>query len=80
MNNKLMRQKNTMAYNEPPFPIGLKKPKIELPPEKMRNRFGRMVYGHKTAGAIEVMTKECWDNNKKYFGLNFFRKLTFFKL
>jgi hypothetical protein len=54
-------------YNEPPFPIGFKKPSLNLPPEKMRNRCGRMVYGHKTAGAIEVMTKECWDSNKKYF-------------
>lgn len=62
-----MRQKNIMGYKEPPFPIGSKKPKIDLPPEKLRNRFGRMVYGHKTAGAIEVMTKECWDSNKKYF-------------
>ena len=56
-----------MEYKEPPFPIGVKKTKVCLPAEKMRNRFGRMVYGHKTAGAIEVMTKECWDNNKKYF-------------
>jgi hypothetical protein len=52
---------------EPPFPIGFKKLHIVLPADKMRNRYGRMVYGHKTAGAIEVMTKECWDNNKKYF-------------
>ena len=59
-----------MAYKEPPFPIGLKKKIEDLPPEKKRNRFGRMVYGHKTAGAIEIMTKECWDNNKKYFEPN----------
>jgi hypothetical protein len=52
---------------EPLFPIGLKKSIVKLPAEKMRNRYGRMVYGHKTAGAIEVMTKECWDANKKYF-------------
>lgn len=62
-----MRLANTMVYKEPPFPIGLKKPVITLPPEKQKNRFGRMVYGHKTAGAIEVMTKECWESNKKYF-------------
>ena len=57
----------TQVKNTPPFPIGLRKPKINLPPEKQRNRFGRMVYGHKTSGAIEIMTKECWDSNKKYF-------------
>jgi len=56
-----------MVFKEPPFPIGFKKPKENLPPEKLRNRFGRMVYGHKTAGAIEIMTKENWENNKKYF-------------
>jgi len=42
-----------MAFKEPPFPIGYKKPLINLSPEKMRNRFGRMVYGHKTAGALK---------------------------
>jgi len=56
-----------MMHKTPPFPIGFKKQIIKLPPEKTRNRFGRMVYGHKTAGAIEIMTKECWDSNKKYF-------------
>lgn len=55
---------------EPLYPVGFKKPACNLPAEKLRNRFGRMVYGHKTAGAIEVMTKECWDNNKKYFVAN----------
>jgi hypothetical protein len=53
----------------PPFPVGLKTQMkvIYDNPEKNRNRYGRMVYGHKTAGAIEIMTKDCWDNNKKYF-------------
>lgn len=57
----------TEVRSSPPFPIGMKKTKVILPAEKQRNRYGRMVYGHKTAGAIEVMTKECWDSNKKYF-------------
>jgi hypothetical protein len=56
-----------MRYQDPPFPIGKKKPVVTLTPEQKRNRYGRMVYGHKTAGAIEIMTKECWDSNKKYF-------------
>jgi len=55
------------AIKLPAFPIGHKKPQLQLPADKLRNRFGRMVYGHKTAGAIEVMTKACWDANKKYF-------------
>ena len=59
----------TETIKQPAFPIGYKKPQsqLQLPADKLRNRFGRMVYGHKTAGAIEVMTKECWDANKKYF-------------
>lgn len=57
----------TQVKSEPAFPIGTRKPAADLPAEKQRNRYGRMVYGHKTAGAIEVMTKECWDSNKKYF-------------
>ena len=28
---------------------------------------GRMVYGHKTAGSIEIMSAQSWDANKKYF-------------
>jgi len=55
---------------QPAYPIGFKKPQLQLPADKLRNRFGRMVYGHKTAGAIEVMTKACWDANKKYFEPN----------
>jgi hypothetical protein len=61
---------NMGMIKEPPFPIGFKKPIVNLPAEKMRNRFGRMVYGHKTAGAIEITTKACWDSNKKYFEPN----------
>ena len=61
---------NTIMFKEPLYPVGFKKPVCNLPAEKLRNRFGRMVYGHKTAGAIEVMTKECWDSNKKYFVAN----------
>lgn len=51
---------------QPPFPIGFKKPIVNLPIEKQRNRFGRMVYGHKTAGEICVMTKEQFSNFKSY--------------
>ena len=28
---------------------------------------GRMVYGHKTAGSIEILSAESWEANKKYF-------------
>ena len=28
---------------------------------------GRMVYGHKTAGTIEILSAESWEANKKYF-------------
>lgn len=59
-----------MIKNDPPFPIGLKKISINLPAEKMRNRFGRLCFDHKTGGTIEIMTKECWNNNKKYFEPN----------
>lgn len=53
----------------PPFPVGLKTQMkvIYNDPEKNRNRFGRVVYEGKVGGAIEIMTKDCWDNNKKYF-------------
>lgn len=50
----------------PPFPIGLRKPKEICDPTKQRNRFGRMVYGHKTAGEICVMTKEQFADFKSY--------------
>jgi len=52
---------------EPPFPIGFKKPIVNLPAEKMRNRFGRMVYEGKVGGAIEIHTAQSWKENKKYF-------------
>ena len=60
----------TEIIKQPKFPVGFKKPMVHLTPEQQRNRFGRMVYGHKTAGAIEIMTKACWDSNKKYFEPN----------
>lgn len=28
---------------------------------------GRMVYGHKTAGEIEILSAASWQENKKYF-------------
>jgi hypothetical protein len=28
---------------------------------------GRMVYGHKTAGEIEILSATSWNENKKYF-------------
>ena len=31
---------------------------------------GRMVYGHKTAGEIEIMTAKTFNSNKKYFTPN----------
>jgi len=52
---------------EPPFPIGYKKTVVSVDPTKQRNRYGRLCFDHKTGGTIEVMTKECWDKNKKYF-------------
>ena len=51
----------------PLFPIGIKKTKeIYSDPEKNRNRFGRMVYGHKTAGEICVMNGEQFSDFKSY--------------
>jgi len=50
----------------PPFPIGLKKIVTNFDPSKQRNRFGRMVYGHKTAGEICIMTKEQFSEFKSY--------------
>jgi len=55
---------------EPPFPIGFKKPQVTLPAEKMRNRYGRMVYEGKVGGAIEIHTAQSWKENKKYFIAN----------
>jgi len=31
---------------------------------------GRMVYGHKTAGEIEILSASSWQENKKYFTPN----------
>jgi len=52
----------------PLFPVGLKK-NIQIrynDPEKNKNRFGRMVYGHKTAGEICIMTGEQFSDFKSY--------------
>ena len=60
---------NTGMIKNPPYPVGLKTQMkvIYDNPEMNRNRFGRMVYEGKVGGAIEIMTKDYWDNNKKYF-------------
>jgi hypothetical protein len=41
-----------------------------VPRETGRNRFGRMIYGHKTAGTIEILTKETFDDTKRYYVAN----------
>lgn len=51
---------------EPLFPIGIKKPKINIDPTRQRNRFGRMVYGHKTAGEICIMTRDQFADFRSY--------------
>jgi len=38
--------------------------------ETERNRFGRMCYSHKTAGQIEIFTKESFENTKQYYEAN----------
>jgi hypothetical protein len=38
--------------------------------ETQRNRFGRMIYGHKTGGQIEILSKESFDSTKKYYVAN----------
>jgi|MDSV01.2.fsa_nt_gb hypothetical protein len=42
---------------------------LNAPPPRVkeRNRRGVMVYGHKTAGSIQVFTNESWERNKKYY-------------
>jgi hypothetical protein len=40
------------------------------PRETERNRFGRMIYGHKTAGMIEILPKDTFENTKKYYTAN----------
>ena len=47
--------------------LGLDDPPIR---EVVRNRKGVMVYGHKTAGSIQVFTNESWQRNKKYYVAN----------
>lgn len=55
-----------MIYKEPPFPIKEKIQKPLIDSSKTRNRFGRMVYGHKTAGEICIMTGEQFKDFKSY--------------
>ena len=43
---------------------------IRSPRETERNRFGRMIYGHKTAGQIEIMTKDTFEDTKRYYVAN----------
>lgn len=52
----------------PPFPIVTTRRTIikSNDPEKNRNRFGRMVYGHKTAGEICVMKRDEFEAFKSY--------------
>lgn len=38
--------------------------------ENSRNRFGRMIYGHKTGGEIEIMTKDTFEDTKRYYVAN----------
>jgi len=38
--------------------------------ETERNRFGRMIFSHKTAGQIEIMTKDLFNDTKKYYDAN----------
>lgn len=44
--------------------LGLDEPK---PREITKNRRGVMIYGHKTAGTLQVMTNESWERNKDYY-------------
>jgi hypothetical protein len=37
------------------------------PRELTKNRRGVMVYGHKTAGEIQIFNNESWARNKKYY-------------
>lgn len=56
----------TSIAKEPLFPIIGKSKIVNVDPNKQRNRFGRMVYGHKTAGEICIMTKEQFSEFKSY--------------
>lgn len=44
--------------------LGLDDPE---PREITKNRRGVMIYGHKTAGTLQVMTNESWERNKDYY-------------
>jgi hypothetical protein len=44
--------------------LGLDEPE---PREIAKNRRGVMIYGHKTAGTLQVMTNESWERNKDYY-------------
>jgi len=44
--------------------LGLDAPE---PREITKNRRGVMIYGHKTAGTLQVMTNESWERNKDYY-------------
>ncbi len=44
--------------------LGLDEPE---PREITKNRRGVMIYGHKTAGTLQVMTNESWERNKDYY-------------
>lgn len=52
--------------SQPLFPIGTRKTNACIDPTKIRNRFGRNVYSHKTAGEICVMTREQFEDFKSY--------------
>ena len=44
--------------------LGLDEPP---PREIVKNRRGVMVYGHKTAGEIQIFNNESWKRNKRYY-------------
>jgi len=44
--------------------LGLDEP---TPREITKNRRGVMIYGHKTAGTLQIMTNESWERNKDYY-------------
>ena len=47
--------RDILGLNEPP------------PREIIKNRRGVMVYGHKTAGEIQIFNNDSWARNKKYY-------------
>lgn len=40
------------------------------PRETDKNRFGRMVFAHKTGGEVEIFTAESYQATKKYYQAN----------